>query len=323
MIKSHCKICKQLITRTRIWREGRTTLFLDDNHRQWVGKTCPSCWAAISLEKQKAKRIHYTKSCSTCKKDFSTTYSNRVYCSKRCHQLFINEQCNLKYIPAPIVNYKKICPECNTHFETTNNRKIRCSKKCITKYRYRKQPKREHIIKSRSCIYCSVEFIPMTPYSKRCSIECKPKKIPPKLKEIHCDFCGDVFLSIRTRRFCNKRCSRKNHRKTYKPRRTPTAKSRIYRKIAKKRRELKLRQACPKWIKNKSLIEVEKMRPSMQHDLDHIIPLNHPDVCGLHVPWNLRWLPKEENNFKNNKFDGTWENESWRCELPKKILPLT
>lgn len=37
-----------------------------------------------------------------------------------------------------------------------------------------------------------------------------------------------------------------------------------------------------------------------EHTLDHIVPLNHPNVCGLTVPWNLRLVPEAVNAAKGN-----------------------
>ena len=75
-----------------------------------------------------------------------------------------------------------------------------------------------------------------------------------------------------------------------------------------KRRAAKLK-ATPKWLTKRDFWLIEQFYEWSQyldgpHHVDHIVPLQGKDVCGLHVPWNLQVLTAEENLKKSNKLEG-------------------
>jgi hypothetical protein len=76
-----------------------------------------------------------------------------------------------------------------------------------------------------------------------------------------------------------------------------------------KRRAAKL-NATPHWLTKEELLQIQelyeiaqafKLYTGQEYHVDHIIPLQGENVCGLHVPWNLQVLEASENLSKSNK----------------------
>lgn len=66
--------------------------------------------------------------------------------------------------------------------------------------------------------------------------------------------------------------------------------------------------STPPWQRKEELralaLEAQRLtrETGVQHVLDHEVPLRHPYVCGLTVPWNLRIVPRGVNQAKSNKW---------------------
>jgi hypothetical protein len=71
--------------------------------------------------------------------------------------------------------------------------------------------------------------------------------------------------------------------------------------LVARRRAIKLR-ATPEWLSDKHHDEMKRFYENANGmHVDHILPLQGKSVCGLHVPWNLQYLPPVENLRKGNK----------------------
>jgi len=79
---------------------------------------------------------------------------------------------------------------------------------------------------------------------------------------------------------------------------------------------LQIHWATPPWL---SVEDMERIRgiyeganPAHQQ-VDHIVPLKNPLVCGLNVPWNLKRLTIKANQSKSN---------NWWPDCPDHLCPV-
>lgn len=79
-----------------------------------------------------------------------------------------------------------------------------------------------------------------------------------------------------------------------------------------RRRRAKLKKSTPSWLTKEQKKQIQQIyemsiifgeRFNMKYHVDHIVPLNGENVCGLHVPWNLQLLEQSLNLAKNNKLE--------------------
>jgi 5-methylcytosine-specific restriction endonuclease McrA len=85
---------------------------------------------------------------------------------------------------------------------------------------------------------------------------------------------------------------------------------RAEREQSKPTRHDAIRRATPAWLSQTQKQDIEGIYGSARlitestgvlHHVDHIVPLNGREVCGLHVAWNLRVIPWQDNLRKSNR----------------------
>lgn len=75
------------------------------------------------------------------------------------------------------------------------------------------------------------------------------------------------------------------------------------------------RRATPKWASKWKIDLVYAFARLRGLTVDHIVPLRHPLVCGLHVEHNLQPLSGAENTAKGNLWWPDMPEEQMRLEL--------
>lgn len=109
-----------------------------------------------------------------------------------------------------------------------------------------------------------------------------------------------VIAAAQARPDEDKRRYKKNHK---------IANPDMYRELVSLRRR-RFRLATPKWLTAEHKMEIRlkyrlaielSRRTGIRHAVDHIVPLQGEEVCGLHVPWNLEVITQEENLKKYNR----------------------
>ena len=68
------------------------------------------------------------------------------------------------------------------------------------------------------------------------------------------------------------------------------------------------RKCIPPWVTIEDVLPIYDLayRAGPNFHVDHIVPLDGKNVCGLHVPWNLQLLTSAENSRKRTKFHQPW-----------------
>ena len=277
------------------------------------------------------------KKCLNCNKSFIDNSRNKVkkYCSKYCGGSFLNKfKRKFKDIE------EKNCKICNKKFKDKSKGKTKkyCSRKCCLVFWRVSGKRKESLKRYRQTQHCKEQQKKYKNSKKGIkkikefrkilwqniklarkfkNLKLKGKKLNIRQKE-HLNRFNKYLVNIlnQQRRYKSKPDVKKRKKisdKKYYSKPKNKIKIKLYRKKyystpegkalrkerTNRRRALKI-NAVPKWCNLEKIKEIYKNCPKGYH-VDHIIPLNNPIVCGLHVENNLQYLTARENTSKGNK----------------------
>jgi len=275
------------------------------------------------------------KKCLHCKQKFTFKSNKKKYCNKYCCGAFL-AKFKRKFKDVEIKN----CKICNKKFYDKSLAKTKkyCSRKCCLTFWRISGKRKESLKRYRQTKHCKEQqkryaksLKGIKHRKKRAKILWKNIKLARKIKKLklkgkkitinqekHLKKFNKYLINIlkhqRKYRSNPKVLNRKKiSDKKYYSNPITKKKIKLYRKKyfstlegkakmrsrVSKRRAIKLK-AIPKWCNLNRIKEIYKNCPKGYH-VDHIVPLQGKNVCGLHVENNLQYLTAEQNIIKGNK----------------------
>ena len=115
-----------------------------------------------------------------------------------------------------------------------------------------------------------------------------------------CNHCGTSVK--RVKKYDCLACHKKNREEIF-SRLKDSPQVKASRKSFKRLRKAGVDLAYVPWADRKKIAEIYAQGRLRGLHVDHIVPLKHPLVCGLHCEFNLQLLAPEVNIAKRNHFE--------------------
>jgi hypothetical protein len=260
-------------------------------------KTCTKCHIErdfSEFSKTKKTKDGLQLHCKRCVKEYYENNKNKILeKSKNRYENSQTKQCDKNHTYNS--SHYKICPKCNTISEL---------KKCKNGHEFNRST-------CRQCPKCQQDR-----YKER--LINRGDRYKEEIRAFKRNWAREnrEVLDLWVRNNRDRSNAIKKKWRDANPDKTPLA-TKAWRKanpgkdghyVAKRRSKLK--HAIPPWLTPQHIEEIKsfyKLAKELQWlseeplHVDHIVPLQGKNVCGLHVPWNLQILPRKENMRKGNR----------------------